>query len=84
MSSEDDFDAELLALAGDGSEDEGEEIESPPRVQDVSPRDGPKTGGGRTEDPGTSTRGVAQKVRANRRRKRRQESEEEDDFGGDG
>lgn len=75
-----DVDAELLALAGDGSDDEDEA--SPPNegLAERSPSQEAKPSVEKADEPVGNRKGVAQKVRA-RRRKRKQESEEEEDEG---
>jgi RNA polymerase-associated protein RTF1 len=77
--SDNELDAELLALAGSDSEDEGEaEVQ---QFDDRSPT--PEAGAKQSVEKNTDNgprRGVAQKVRAKRgsKARRRQDSEEED------
>nr|POF01208.1 rna polymerase-associated protein [Quercus suber] len=80
--SDDGLDAELLGMVGDGSDDEGEEMESPQQVQSPALSAEAKESVEQVEDPQATRKGVAQKVRAKGGRKRRKaQSDDEDDFG---
>lgn len=80
--SDDGLDAELLGMVGDGSDDEGEEMESPQRVQSRSSSVEAKESVEKVEDPQASRKGVAQRIRSTGGRKRRKpRSEDEEDLG---
>ena len=87
-----DVDAELLAMAGDSSDDESDAGDSEAVGQNQvvegprTPSEEPKPSVEKVvEDPPSARRGVAQKVRKNRRRRdRRREIEDELDDLGDG
>ena len=69
-----DVDAELLAMAGDDSSDEGsdagEVVDQTQVVSARSPSPPPKASVEKSEDPSTTTRrGIAQKVRKRGRKK---------------
>lgn len=79
------LDAELLAMAGESSEDE-EEVEVSDRVEMRTPSpDQVKPSVEKVEEVSSSKRGVAQRVRAKRGRKarRRDDSDDHDDDGDD-
>jgi RNA polymerase-associated protein RTF1 len=77
--SDNELDAELLALAGSDSEDEGEAEVQQFDDRSPTPEAGAKQSVEKNADNGPR-RGVAQKVRAKRgsKARRRQDSEEED------
>lgn len=86
-----DVDAELLAMGGDSSDDEsdagGEVIEHTQVIENLrTPSEEPKPSVEKVvEDPPSARRGVAQKVRKNRRKRvTRKEIEDELDDLGDG
>ena len=77
--SDNELDAELLALAGSDSSDEEGEAEVSEHFDDSSPTPEPKKRVEKNADNGPS-RGVAQKVRAKRgsKERRRKDSDDED------
>jgi RNA polymerase-associated protein RTF1 len=77
--SADEIDAELLAMAGDSSEDEGDEIDQTQVVEDELSDSEFQEPAPRTVEAPTRTRGVAQKVKARGRRKRKQQESDLDD-----
>lgn len=83
--SDNELDAELLGMVGDGSDDEGEETDSPQHNHNRSPTPEAKESVEKTEDLQVSRKGVAQKIRARGgQKKRKTQSEDEEDFGDDG
>ena len=74
----DEIDAELLAMAGDTSEDEGEEVEQTLVVEDRTPSQEPAESVEKPEEPPSVKRGVAQKVKPRGRRSRKREIDDED------
>lgn len=88
-----DVDAELLAMAGDSSDDESDAGDTGEDLNDTQVTEGPRTPSQEpkasvekvAEDPPSARRGVAQKVRKNRRKRdRKREIEDELDDLGDG
>lgn len=88
-----DVDAELLAMAGDSSDDESDAGDLGEVIDDTHVIEGPRTPSEEpkpsvekvVEEPPSARRGVAQKVRKNRRKRdRRREIEDELDDLGDG
>ena len=78
----DEIDAELLALAGDDSDDDAESVEASEHIEEKSPSQEPKPSVEHAEEPVSSRRGVAQKVRKRGRKKvsRRELEDELDDL----
>ncbi|GAB7358859.1 hypothetical protein MBLNU230_g4082t1 [Neophaeotheca triangularis] len=71
----DEIDAELLALAGDSSDDEGDiDASKDTNARSATP-DAPRQTTEKTEDAPKAQRGVAQKVKGRKRRQRRESSE---------
>lgn len=77
--SADEIDAELLAMAGDSSEDEGDDIDQTQVVEDKLSNDEDQEPAPRVVEAPARTKGVAQKVKARGRRKRRQQEGDIDD-----
>lgn len=80
--SADEIDAELLAMAGDSSDEEADELDQLQDTQEHNSNDGEQTDSGvhRTTEAPPRTKGVAQKVKARgRRQRKRSESDIDDD-----
>lgn len=73
--SADEIDAELLAMAGDSSDDEGEvDVPMGTNTRSSTP-DAPRQTTEKTDDAPKAQRGVAQKVKGRKRKQRRASSE---------
>lgn len=75
--SADELDAELLAMAGDSSDDEGDDFDQTQVIHDRSPSQEARETVEKADDQANNRRGVAQKVKSRARARRRQPSEDE-------